>query len=201
MNKTIVSYTVIFVCILIIANGCMPVFIDGRSFDSKPLANVEIKKSTRADILKCFGKPEQVDEKQINNETYDVVLYMYTKGNMPQPPLIKALAFEFKTDTLTGFSFMSQFPEDKTEIDTMNFFKILPGQFNKASVKTILGQPHGQSVLPTTFSDPINSNPQTSVEVWRYCKFVWDKKNEIYIPRLFCIYFDLNDVVVSTSYD
>lgn len=87
--------------ILLALTGCMAMntSIGAKEIDPKLISNIELNKTTKADILQQFGNPHSISTTAAGQEVYKFV-YMQTQSKMTPIPLFTKMSVDTKYQEL-----------------------------------------------------------------------------------------------------
>ena len=94
--------------------------------------------------------------------------------------MARKLYLEFKDGILNGYHYMSGFKNDKTEFDPAKINKIKINQSTQSDVLTLLNEPTGKAICPTTLVK-LEEKCESGSEVWSWHKVNKDKYSLLFI--------------------
>ena len=175
-------------------------------------------KTTSGWVMEHYGEPRGIDT--ITGPTVPKRTSLFRYGvRQTQPPEMfrniwqvfqKNLILEFLNDTLHGYLYNSSFNNHPTDFDKHLRRKILIGRGTKADVLSLLGEPVGKVLMPTSLFDhpmlaPLRHiMPTNAREGWcyyydySYFKAGIRRRFEYY--KFLVIYFDDAGTVVDKFY-
>jgi len=116
-----------------------------------------LRQTTKEEILKKYGKPNQRSESIRNFEPFITFIYAHVSGTAKplheyaQPT--KTLALNFHKDKLVSYSFLANFANDHTDFDESKVKLVQKGKHTKTDVRNLLGTPAGKGVWPILASE------------------------------------------------
>lgn len=175
-------------------------------------------KTNTAQVMGYFGEPRGIDT--LTGPTVPTPTSLFTYGvTQTRPPEMfryvwqvsqRNLILEFRNDTLHGYLYSNSFDSHSTDFDKHLRRRIPIGQATTTDVLSVLGEPSGKVLLPTSlFDHPMLEHlrhlmPTNAREGWcyyynfDYYKAGVRKRFEFY--KFLVVYFNANGTVVDKFY-
>jgi outer membrane protein assembly factor BamE (lipoprotein component of BamABCDE complex) len=124
----------------------------GTNFVRPDSKDLQVGKSTYAQVVAKMGAPRVTGEMLTNGEKVKTVTYVYaTTGGEPSESGVipaRALAFYFYNDLVVGEEFLSSFKSDHSNFDDTKIAGIEKGKTTRLEVIQAFGKPSGTFVRP-----------------------------------------------------
>ncbi len=153
--------TVLLMTLICLFCGCASV---GRDFKYQNTTSLELGKTSSANYVTMFGKPNAVELKDTSDGHFELVRYLYAYANLGSART-RALDLEFRDGSLNAYHYLSSFDKDKTVVNMDQLKRIERGHSKKNDVLQILGTPHGKARCPTQNAD-FKDKCSKGTEIW-----------------------------------
>jgi hypothetical protein len=124
----------------------------GRDFARPQADQLVLGRTTYADIVSRFGRPEQHRTVTNNGEQVTAISYSYTgpgaASSAEGVSAAKSMGFYFLRNTLVGYEYVSTFKADSSDFDDTRIGDIQRGATTEAQVKDLVGRPTGMYIFP-----------------------------------------------------
>lgn len=134
-------------CLATVLTGCA-----GKDFVRPAEGEIELGKSSEADVSKRMGEPYQKGEITKNDKQLKVARYAYAStGGEPAYPNVtpaRAIAFTYYNGVVTSQDFVSSFKSDSTDFDESKISSIVKGKSTRQDVIALFGKPAGEAIYP-----------------------------------------------------
>jgi hypothetical protein len=145
----------------VLAGGCAHV---GGDFAYEGPQTLKLGQTRPADARALFGEPMSSSMTSTSNGSFEQMRYLYAYATM-RSAQSRLLDLEFRNGVLNGYSYLSSFDDDKTQVHAEGFAQIKRGESKKADALRILGEPQGKALSP---SEHVDFKPHLAggVELW-----------------------------------
>ena len=139
---------ILFSLACFVSYGCF----HAGNFEAQDVRNIIVNHSTRQSVDSLLGNPSSIDSSSASKHT---LYYRYDHGEQnPGTRTLwvkrKNLVIEFVNDTVNGYIFNNSIDQNSTDFNERLRDSIIEGTSNKASVRSLFGEPSGIIMLPTT---------------------------------------------------
>jgi hypothetical protein len=195
-------FIVVMVTYFISLSGCVPPITKGRDFKAPLRDELVLGKTEKSEVVRLFGKPEEVETKPLNGANHEIYYYSYRRGEYPKPWTGKRLQVEFRNNIVHGYVFVSSLPEDYTNFDEKNIDKIEVNTTKKIDILNLFGPPHGRSLLPSVRVSQEITGVDKAVELWQYVNEVFIREERgrsyqgHYLVKKLSIFLDANGIAI-----
>jgi hypothetical protein len=154
--------------------------IYGRENKLAPLAWATLGTTTRDEVTRLYGAPDEIDARRLE-PSWQAEVYFYLDshdtGNHRQ---YQFLACEFSHGLLNAYSYHESAEPEQAGFNETARAGLVPGQSTWQDVEKRLGIPQGKALPPTTINlpalqiklggvpFPLAKLPEGGVEVWQY---------------------------------
>ena len=150
----------------------------GREYPLAPLAWATLGATTREEVMRRFGAPDEIDRRW--SESFEADVFFYYDEDHGNPPRYQLLACEFGKSMLTAYAYQESAGAAPANFDDSLRLQLVKGQSTRQDVEKLLGPPTGKARLPTTINlpaldlrlggapFPLAKIPETAQEVWQY---------------------------------
>lgn len=196
-------------CLLILLlTGCASLkeAVFGRETPLAPLSWAALGTTTREDILRKLGPPEEIDGRRFDALEADV--FFYYEADAGERPAYRFLACEFSKGVLAAYAYHGS---DEAEFDEGRLPQLVKGQSTRQTVESRLGAPAGKARLPTTITlpalglrlggapFPLAEPPGAAAEVWQYHSHSFDQALRKTTQKTLSVFFDAGGLYVGGS--
>ena len=152
-------------CISMIAamSGCASV---GKNFKHQNISQIDLGDNTALEYRTIFGKPNATSRVTNSDRDFEHVRFLYAKANLAVAQS-RLLDLEYRNGVLNAYYHISSFNDDRTNVDTTKWDEIKSGQSTKDQLLSLLGEPHGKALCPSTHAD-FKDRCKTGKEIWAW---------------------------------
>lgn len=180
----------------------------GRDPPLAPLAWATLGATTRDEVMRKFGAPDEIDRRWFEAFETDVFFY-YDEGN-GNPPSYQLLACEFGMGVLTAYAYQESGAASPNTLDDDRRLPLVKGQSTRQDVERLLGTPTGKAKLPTTINLPaldlrlggaplpLSKIPESAQEVWQYHNEDFNENLRKVSQKTLSVFFDARGLVVES---
>ena len=211
-NKSRYSVAVVLLCFSLSACSTLHEAVFGRENKLAPLANASLGNTTRDDIMKQFGAPEEIDRRWFESFSAEVFFYREQYNGNSNQVQQRFLGCEFSNGVLTAYTFRDS---DESVSMLRNFedqswLKLTKGKSTRQDVENLLGVARGKALLPTTITlpaldtklglavFPITKIPEASTEAWQYYSQYFDEVSNKSSQKTLTLFFDAKGVYIAS---
>ena len=179
----------IFIYLILVTSfiGCSTA---GRVFNYQSREKLELGVTTYEYAIEIFGESTSSSETTNEDGVYKTIGYVYGSAGLWETAA-RALTLEFKQGLLNGFSYVSNYSEDKTDFQLEEIKKIVVKSSNKTDVLRIMGEPSTKILCPSV---SFSTDCEKCKEIWAWL-FIEQGGKESKSKKIF-INFDENGVVL-----
>ncbi|WP_348758784.1 hypothetical protein [Candidatus Methylocalor cossyra] len=183
----------------------------GRATPLAPLEEARLGQTAREEIVHRYGPPDEVNARNLDATTREVVFYFDPYPGADQRPQYRFLACEFSKGVLTGYSFVDTGQPPRAGFDEQALARLVRGQSTRRQVESALGRPEGKALLPTTITlpalnlqlggapFPLTRIPDGAWEVWQYHQQAYDVATRKASQQTLSLFFDDHGVLLGSS--
>jgi len=166
-------------CLALGACSVLREAIYDRETPLAPLTAATLGATSRDDIVRQYGAPDEIDTRWF--ESFQAEVYVYLdNGDRGGSAQYRFLACEFSKGVLTAYAYHERLDEDAAGFDDKARGGLEKGKSTRQDVQRQLGPPQGRALLPTTINlqalqtklggapFPLSKVPEDSAEVWQY---------------------------------
>jgi hypothetical protein len=170
----------------------------GRDFVRPDPQSIAPKKTTKADILRQFGKPYSTGQFSRNSQFVDSLHYYYgvheSGGNFMYK---KHCWFYFVGDAFVGYSFVTGLPIEQRNFDAKKVPSIVKGKTTRTEIISMFGTPSGVLEFPAT--DEKKTVEGDSAIQYQY--YVRSSEDDIFVYKFLVVSFDPNGIAKDVDLD
>ncbi|MFM8330124.1 MAG: hypothetical protein ACKN9T_00360 [Candidatus Methylumidiphilus sp.] len=200
---------------LLLLAGCANLreAVFGRDMDLQALHTASLGATPQAEILKVFGAPLEIDQRQLDARRLEVYYYRqsYNGPVGGRPSEYRTLACEFSSGILSGYWFEDSSDPRLGDFDEQLLPKLLKGKTTRREAAEWFGVPASKALLPTTLAQPallmkfggapaaLAHLPENAREVWQYYGATLNNRGEKTAQKALSLYFDAQGVFVGSA--
>ena len=200
-------------CLYMVLSGCNTLHdaIFQRESRLAPLESAVLGQTTRDDIIRQMGFPQEIDRRWFDGLEAEV--FFYYDESVSDTALAgiryKLLACEFRKGVLNAYSYHETgakgFDENKRS-------RLVKGRTTRREVQQLLGTPAARARLPTTFTlpaldlriaeapFPLAPIPEGAEEIWQYYRQDMDETLRKTGEQSLSVFFDGNGMVLGSTW-
>jgi len=123
----------------------------GKDFERPHPKTLELGTTNYQQIIQRFGEPYVKGQSSHNGKIVESITYTFSDGAAKSSDNIipaRSMAFHFFENLLVAYTFVSSFPQDKTDFDESKVGAITKDQSTVDQVVALLGEPSGKISWP-----------------------------------------------------
>jgi hypothetical protein len=148
-------------------SGCVT---GGHQFNHGRVADLDLHKIKKSEYTGIFGEPLKITDLYAGGDKYQIVWYNNVYDYIAGPLYARNLWLEFKNEELNGYVYLSNFSDDKTDVNISKIDAVKIGVSTKDDVVSLLGKPNGKAFCPSHLAG-FKDNCSKTKEVWGWLMF------------------------------
>jgi hypothetical protein len=185
-------------------------FLD-RDSTLAPLESATLGHTSRGEILRQLGEPDEIDARRLDGLPMEVAFYDDSYVDDGNRPHYRILACEFSQGVLTGYAFHDSGEAARNGFNEADRARLIQGKTTRRDAASALGAPHGKALVPTTLTlpaletriggalFPLAQLPEGTREVWQYYSRNFDQAAPKASQQTLSVFFDGQGRVIGSS--
>ena len=197
-------------CLSLSACGTLREAIYGRENTLAPLAAAALGATSRDEVVRLYGAPDEVDARRFESFQAEVYFYLdrYETGGRWQ---YRFLACEFSKGVLTAYAYHEYLESGEGGFDEKERGTLDKGKSTRHDVEKRFGVPQGKALLPTTITlpalqmklggapFPLAQAPEGSAEAWQYYSQNMDDDLRKSGQKTLSVFFDAQGLYLGSA--
>jgi hypothetical protein len=211
-NNTFAHWSALALAGLLLS-GCSTLrdaFLD-RDSKLAPLESATLGHTSRDEILRQLGEPDEIDARRLDGLPAEVAFYDDSYAGDDNRPHYRVLACEFRLGVLTGYSFHDSGESPRKSFNEADRAKLIKGKTTRLEAASALGIPNGKALVPTTITlpaldtriggapFPLTQLPERTREVWQYYSQNFDQASRQSSQQTLSVFFDDKGLFIGSA--